>query len=266
MHLQQDTPRHGAPASDNLQPHASAENTAELSGLQDAAAPVQEPAASLSLAKRYEVSVDEIRARLIGVDISKSKDTIQRYCREGRLDCQKIGVFRRYYATEESVKKLIAWLQIDADADGGKQVHEDASTDMRDEMQPHASAPSDITNEIQEPHAGASSRPQMDADASTVVQMLKQQIADKDEDITFLREELRERRSAVNALEKLVDAFGKNAETARLTAANEERRMKEVLRVRDDAPADEFRRDDDVQDQVASEETVENDDDARYRV
>ena len=39
--------------------------------------------------KDYSVSVDEIRLLLAQSGIEKSKDTIQRYCRDGRLDCVK---------------------------------------------------------------------------------------------------------------------------------------------------------------------------------
>ncbi len=61
------------------------------------------------------VSVDELLIRLHEIGIDKSKDTIQRYCREGDLDCEKLGMLRRYFATEVSVEKLIEKLQPDAE-------------------------------------------------------------------------------------------------------------------------------------------------------
>ena len=60
--------------------------------------------------KDFSVSVDEIRLLLAQSGIEKSKDTIQRYCREGRLDCVKLGLLRRYFATPQSVENLIIYL------------------------------------------------------------------------------------------------------------------------------------------------------------
>ena len=62
----------------------------------------------------YPLSVDEIRSRLFAIGISKSKDTIQRYCREGTLDCVKLGMLRRFHATEASVASLIEVLRNEA--------------------------------------------------------------------------------------------------------------------------------------------------------
>lgn len=56
----------------------------------------------------YPLWVDAIRSRLFKLGLSKSKDSIQRYCREGTLKCVKLGMLRRYYATDASVARLCA--------------------------------------------------------------------------------------------------------------------------------------------------------------
>lgn len=71
---------------------------------------------SLSAPTNYKISVDEILLRLREVGIEKSKDSVQRYCREGALDCQKLGLFKRYFATETSLIALIKKMQPDEDA------------------------------------------------------------------------------------------------------------------------------------------------------
>ena len=47
----------------------------------------------------YPLSVEDMRTRLFALGISKSKDSIQRYCREGTLDCVKLGMFRLLVST-----------------------------------------------------------------------------------------------------------------------------------------------------------------------
>lgn len=59
------------------------------------------------LPKDYSVSVEEIRLLLFENGIEKSKDAIQRYCREDRLDAVKLGLLRRYFATPLSVQHLL---------------------------------------------------------------------------------------------------------------------------------------------------------------
>ena len=77
----------------------------------------------------YTIPVEEILIRLREVNIEKSKDTVQRYCREGALDCQKLGLFKRFFATQKSVDALIIKMQPDEDARNCIQVHEAVSTE-----------------------------------------------------------------------------------------------------------------------------------------
>ena len=113
-------------------------------------------------ASDYTVSVDEVLIRLHEIGIDKSKDTIQRYCREGDLDCEKLGMLRRYFATEASVAKLIEKLQPDAEALSVKQVHEAAPVLAPKREQAHAGASSRDNEESQNPHQPAHSETQVD--------------------------------------------------------------------------------------------------------
>ena len=161
-----------------IPPLTAPANTAQQSLLQDDAAPVQVHAGADTEPTEYTVSVDETRARLHALGIAKSKDTIQRYCREGDLDCQKLGMLRRYFATEASVNALIAKLQNDATASAGVKVH--------------APAPEETTSEDQELHEGARSRTQIDApvDDESIVDFLKEQVRVKDEQIKVKDEQI----------------------------------------------------------------------------
>lgn len=74
----------------------------------------------------YPLSVDDMRTRLFALGISKSKDSIQRYCREGTLESVKLGMFRRYFASARSFEALFETLQSDAASSNGMQLHEGA--------------------------------------------------------------------------------------------------------------------------------------------
>jgi hypothetical protein len=105
-----------------VQAHA-AENTADLNVLQpDAAADsrVQDDAAAKL--EDYTISVEQVREHFRSKGLTKSKDTIQRWCRAGDLDCRKQGVFGRYFVTETSLLKLERKLLPDMIAEQSGQV------------------------------------------------------------------------------------------------------------------------------------------------
>ncbi len=154
-------------------------------------APVLSPA--YDSPKDYSVSVDEIRLLLFENGIEKSKDTIQRYCREGRLEAVKLGLLRRYFATPLSVERLLEYLrtdavevdsaELDAAASTGMQAHEGADGDVLSDVQLHAAAePSKFTPES-DPHEAESTRMQAHAADDGMVDFLKGQINVKDEQI-----------------------------------------------------------------------------------
>jgi hypothetical protein len=179
------------PAPTNMQPHASAEETPQQSLLQPPAAPMQQGAATPPDTDEYTLSVDEIRLKLHSIGISKSKDTIQRYCREGELECFKLGMFKRYYATEQSVEKLIDKLVTDEAASSSTQVHEVAHTEMQHDVQVHAGTVEEDTKPDNEPHEAADTRTQVHAGAdNSMVDFLQEQIRVKDEQIKVKDEQI----------------------------------------------------------------------------
>jgi hypothetical protein len=145
--------------------------------------------------KDYSVSVDDIRLLLFENGIEKSKDTIQRYCREGRLDAVKLGLLRRYFATPLSVERLLEYLrtdavevdpaQLNAAASTGMQVHEDANNDEAPKLQLHAAAEPSKPATEPDPTEAAPTRMQAGADAHSgeMVEFLKGQINVKDKQI-----------------------------------------------------------------------------------
>ncbi len=145
------------------------------------------------LPKDYCVSVDEIRLLLFENGIEKSKDTIQRYCREGRLDAVKLGLLRRYFATPLSVEQLLEYLrtdavevdaaELDAAASTGMQVHERTASDVLPDVQLHATAEPGKSAPEPGPHEAASTRMQAYAADDGMVDFLKGQINVKDEQI-----------------------------------------------------------------------------------
>ncbi len=154
-----------------------AENTAEQSAPGEDAGAVQQPAAERS-SDDYTLSVDDIRARLFSIGIEKSKDTIQRYCREGDLECEKFGMLRRYFATPESVDRLLAKLEADAAASIDLQVHEPAHSSVQDDEEQHEPAAKQEDAEVKNLHAPASSNTQPHA-------------GERSEDFDFLKEQIR---------------------------------------------------------------------------
>ena len=137
------------------------DDAAASTGAEVAEAPSDDPYAL------YPLSVDDIRTRLFALGISKSKDSIQRYCREGTLDCVKLGMLRRYYATEVSVEDLLETLQNDAAASDSTQLHEATGSMQEDEVQLHAAVPVPDLAKDKDLHAAASTGMQEDAAAGS---------------------------------------------------------------------------------------------------
>lgn len=211
---------------------AAAPDTAQPSPLQEPAAPVQghapanqDDAAPPLTDEDFVLSVNDIRVKLENLGISKSKDSIQRYCRDGLLEWRKLGMFNRYYVTERSVEKLIDTLRLDEAAASGTQEHEAPSEEISDGVQVHEDAASEKTNRDNELQDTAPAEPQVHAGARNsgledepLVIELRRTITRMEEGIEFLQDELRDRRQQTKALSAVIDAFQKNAETANLKA------------------------------------------------
>lgn len=170
----------------------------------------------------YPLSVDDIRSKLFGLGISKSKDSIQRYCREGTLDCVKLGMLRRYYATEASVEVLLETLRNDAAAEGSTQLHDAESSGGQRGMNLHEDASPEDTAEDKPLHAPAQTLEEVHADAGTFMQQPEiEAIAPESEEprrkapptpadngiVDFLKEELRVKNEQIKVKDEQIAAM-----------------------------------------------------------
>ena len=223
--------------------------------LDNRAAMVQKPAvaepleqSSLPANDEFILSVGDIRLKLLSLGISKSKDTIQRYCRDGALEWRKLGVFNRYFVTERSVNKLIEKLQYDAGADASIQLHASAIKENSDNLQAYEAAPSEIHTNDSGPHKAAPTNMQLHAGAGEkietetpvhaaahsleledepLVKELRKTIERMEEGTQFLQDELRDRRQQTKALTTVIDAFKENAEASKIQALVEHARQEQ---------------------------------------
>ena len=161
----------------------------------------------------FTLSVDEVRTRLFDAGISKSKDSVQRYCREGTLDCLKLGMLQRYFATEESVDALIETLLQDIDADGSVQLHEAASNCDEEPSRLLSSPIMNAKSGNSALHEAANTRMQQDVAASSgelelfyreQIRVKDEQIRVKDEQIAAMLERDKETNYLIRELQGLV--------------------------------------------------------------
>mgnify|MGYP001791162099 CR=1 FL=1 len=198
-----------------------------------APAPIVPPKSPTEDTAAYTVSVEDVRERLRELQITKSKDTIQRYCREGALDCRKLGLLNRYYTTTTSLEQLIETMHPTAAKAKSLQEHAGAGAASEASKQAHEAAiASDTAHDI-ELHAGVDQGTQVHADAhdstetdmqvhagaSAVLQAkldaANDRINDLKEQNAFLQEEVREargnRRDVTTIAERMLGTLESNA-------------------------------------------------------
>ena len=206
---QRGTPLHAAASVAN-----EPENTFENSDMQQDAAvenDMQQHAASRL--EDYTISVQEVREYLKAKGLPKSKDTIQRWCREGDLDCQKIGVLKRYFTTEASLLKLEqsilpdmmaqnaganavarSGMQVhEASEDGGVQVHADEDAADNDDAllkEPEDAGEHSFMQQHVQVHEAAFSGTAEVAELRAQVEGLSSQLEQAREMNDFLRDEI----------------------------------------------------------------------------
>lgn len=95
-------PLHGGATQVDAAPITKQNNTLQQD--EDALGEVQAHAGASS--EDYTISVEQVRDHFRAKGLTKSKDTVQRWCRTGDLDCQKLGLLGRYFTTETSLLKL----------------------------------------------------------------------------------------------------------------------------------------------------------------
>lgn len=191
------------------QAHA-AENIPQYNALQqDAAAPDDVQAHAATKPADYTISVEHVREHFRGKGLTKSKDTVQRWCRTGDLDCQKLGLLGRYFTTESSLfaleRKLLpdmiaenagaAVVPLDAAADAAAHtdmplhapVDEPASNNMQMNEGDHVAARSEVPVQAVAPplHTGEELASLRAENAG-----LKEQLSEAKDNAKFLREEI----------------------------------------------------------------------------
>ena len=176
----------GAAPENTAQNNDLQQDAADLGGVQ-AHAPTEEivQPTVLPSPEDYTISVDEVRAHFRAKGVSKSKDTVQRWCRTGELDCQKRGVLGRYFTTETSLLQLEQKLLPDmiAESVGGAtaistQLHEAAQPDDSSDAPLHAGAEEAERSSMQAhapEHEEAQSSTQLHTPASTAARSDVQQ-------------------------------------------------------------------------------------------
>lgn len=174
----------------------------------------------------YPLSVDDIRSQLLALGISKSKDSIQRYCREGTLACVKLGMLRRYYATEESVAALVETLKNDTASYNGVPLHEGAGSLMYSKNdsgeQLHAAAADENMAENKGLHAPASTNMQVHEGSDTGTKLhkalpaaslvsdekpAKQELAADPQMLDFLKDQLRVKDEQIKVKDEQIAAM-----------------------------------------------------------
>lgn len=221
--------RRRVPLHTPAQTNSETEETAQNNGLQaDAEATddnlqVHAPPSP----EDFTISVEQVRDHFRSKGLSKSKDTVQRWCRNGELACRKRGVLNRYFTTEASLLALEQKLLPDMMAEnaggiaidpGRTQLDAAAVADERSDLQVHdganASARSDLHRDTEselQVHAPERSdkraTPQDEGPANPDVSRLvaeneglRAQLENRDSQIEFLQEEIRfarEQRSSV---------------------------------------------------------------------
>ena len=194
-------------------PEEAAEKTLKMSHMQEAAAaePVMQGHASSPI-EYYTISVQQVRDHLRSKGLIKSKDTIQRWCRAGDLDCQKLGVLGRYFTTETSLLALEQKLLPDmiaegagahsgmqlqpSEADDHTQQHAGVERENNTDMPVHAGESTAALRDVQRPvqlDAAASSSVPQNAEVAELraeVAGLTKQLEQAQEMNQFLREEI----------------------------------------------------------------------------
>ena len=187
------------------------------------------------LAETAWISVQTAAEMFADAKMPRNSRTIRRYCMRGDLACQKTENALhqpQYFISKDSVETYIAQqrtlLAGRPDASGDSRIEPDLSghdhgregnktyRDDTVDISGHAHADPDMPGTARTGPDNSASGQRMN---SIKVEQLEARIADKDEEIAFLRGELLHRRTTDTALHDVIAAFRANAESQRLAAA-----------------------------------------------
>ncbi|MEO0669309.1 MAG: helix-turn-helix domain-containing protein [Pseudomonadota bacterium] len=230
-------PRRDVPLHTVAQPDAALQDTAQNNALQvhAVASNKVQPQADPP-AEEFTISVDQVRAHFRAKGLQKSKDTIQRWCRTGELACQKRGVLNRYFTTEASLSALeekllpdmiaersgedqMDYANVQGDAPVPKPAHKRMPVHA-DENEPARSGVQQNVDLDVQAHAAASNSKEAKTEASpnapqltALVNELRLQLEGKQNEIEFLREEVRASRDQRGAVVQISNRMLETLET-----------------------------------------------------
>lgn len=161
----------------------------------------------------FTISVDQARDALAEAGLKRSKDTVQRYCRDSTLEARKLGMFSLFFIAPDSLDAFLAKMHLDAgastDAHIDVQVHKDATGEKTQDpqqaagevMQVQADASSDAADPNASARGGREDDVQVHGSSREGDEVLRAKLgAAKDmidrltEEIEFLRDEVRQSR------------------------------------------------------------------------
>ncbi|MDA8586639.1 hypothetical protein N9L47_10295 [Rhodobacteraceae bacterium] len=229
--------RRSLPLHEPLQQDVAREDTPKNKDMQQDAAPASDVQVDATPpSEEFTISVEQVRQHFRSKGVSKSKDTVQRWCRTGELSCQKRGVLNRYFTTEASLKVLEQKLLPDMIAETSGEI-----TTAETSVQPDAAATSKERNGMPlyeaidtaarsgtqvnkdvgaqadaaaqvEPTAVATSSPDPSRLAAEN-EGLREQLKNRDSQIEFLQEEIRSGREQRGAVVQISNRMLQTLET-----------------------------------------------------
>lgn len=221
-------PRRSMPHYAAEQRGFAAKDALEIQGIQqDAGASNDLQRKALPSPEDFTISVEQVREHFRSKGLTKSKDTVQRWCRNGDLTCQKRGVLGRYFTTETSLLELERKLLPDMIAENAG-----AISSIKTEVQPHAAEVAPDRSGLQvdaaeDANAYSSIQEQVQVDApahsgdtnpevarlSAEVIGLNAQLKNRDSQIEFLQEEIRSGREQRGAVVQISNRMLETLET-----------------------------------------------------
>ncbi|MEO9894785.1 MAG: helix-turn-helix domain-containing protein [Paracoccaceae bacterium] len=179
----------------------------------------------------YTISVDQVREHFRQRGLRKSKDTIQRWCRNGELDCRKQGIFNRYFTSETSLlmleQKLLPDLIAEQTGPPEKAIQLDAGADVDNHRSVYPDAPADAsacsgtqvdTSANTGERSGTKEHANLDAGASTSVsERTDAQVAELRAKANGLEAQLEQAQSTIKFLqEEIVSSRGQRGDVVKI--------------------------------------------------
>jgi hypothetical protein len=152
----------------------------------------------------YTLSIEEVSERYARAGHPRTIRTLQRYSASGHLDAQKVATTLgdKYLVTPRSVARHIAQIEelrsldtVATDRDQPRSVATSVAAQQRTEA-----PPGDPTTHDDRPRQATEER-----EVSRYVAQLEKRIEEKDQTITFLQDELVDRRTQIGGMKEIID-------------------------------------------------------------